>query len=167
MQFSMLQKLVNIFQRSIREYRRSQRLRYKIVDANHKQGRVKFICRYLRSNFSLPIGEAAHDVKIVSGLAAPQACWLGIQYGQLLRQNNQSNATQKLSRYTFQLKRNIGRYRINHVDRGGDICFIDRISKLKHTKDPRAIAQSPQFIREFDPVQACYIGILAGMHSLS
>jgi hypothetical protein len=156
--------------RSVKEYRleflRYQRIRYHIVHNVPEDHKVVFACRLLRSTFTLALSEAVHDTKIILGLNSTQACWLGIQYGQGLHLTNTHEKRLNSTGYSFKLKKNLGRYQIRHVDRDGALCIIDRQTQRELIKDPREIAQSRHYIGEFDSVEACYIGILAGISSV-
>lgn len=60
------------------------------------------------------------------------------------------------------------KYTIRGLDRRKNLIYIDQINKNQITRAPEQIMGLTDVISDFPPLQACYIGILAGInHSKS
>ena len=69
----------------------------------------------------------------------------------------------KAKNMSFLLKNTRGRYKIVFQNRNGDIGYFDQKTKKEFVEHPLTVAQSELLISRFDPSQACYIGLLAGI----
>jgi hypothetical protein len=58
-----------------------------------------------------------------------------------------------------------GKYRIHSMNRDGIISYLDTTKNLSHDRHPATIAKDETLISQFDPSQACYLGILAGLNA--
>ncbi len=137
------------------------KVKYKISE-EVGDNKVIFLPRFIRTPFSRSYDEIATDHYLILGLIPEEACYLGIKYG-LLNSKNKNCCKNRLKSYFF-LSRTSGTYVINYENREGQICYFDNSNKQTYLDDPRKIAASDA-IKFFDPTQAFYIGILAGIRA--
>ncbi|OGO96409.1 MAG: hypothetical protein A3F41_03125 [Coxiella sp. RIFCSPHIGHO2_12_FULL_44_14] len=139
---------------------------YKIVDFCQQDELYTIQCIRKNTIIRATIAEIVFDIDILYGLHPVQACYAGIEYAKHLKKSNvlplaiQQKQKKKLSKYSA---RRYGNYNICYQDRKGRIFFINEESREKFLMDPRDIAFSEEFIKEFDSVQAFHIGLLVGL----
>lgn len=110
------------------------------------------------------IEEFVSDVSLVDKLPAKQACVLGGCYGRILRAAMEGReALNKVKKMNFLLSNKSGRYKIIFQNRNGDIGYLDQKTRQEFIEPPLTLVNNDYVISEFDPTQACYIGILAGI----
>ena len=137
---------------------------YRIEELDAKHERVVIRCRGNRMVLKLSFAGVLRDERLVAGLPAIQACVLGGYIGRALRSSRSGrDALRRAKQMTFLLKNNRGRYKMVFQNRTGEIAYIDKRSKREYLEHPLAIVGHEYIMREFDPSQACYIGILAGV----
>lgn len=108
--------------------------------------------------------EEALDSDIVGKLTPQQACLIGGYYGRALRAALEGReALKKAKNMSFLLTNKQGRYKILYQNRNGDIGYIDQRTRREIVEHPLTVANNESVISGFDPSQACYIGILAGI----
>lgn len=139
--------------------KKEQKIFFRIVDMNN--GIVKLHVKGKASSMKKDVLDVIYETHIISGLSSPDACSLGVFYGYNLK----SLYSGKNSNYPLLCISNEGRYRLTSENRDGNIEFIDTKTDEKFCKCPIIIAKDYQIIEQFDPTQACYIGILAGIKS--
>ena len=136
---------------------------YKIEEVNLQKNLVVLHCTGTRTVLKLTIENVIADSAIINGLSAGQACVLGGCYGRMMR--SASDRTKKLKsakEMTFLLSNKSGRYVIRYQHRNGEIGYYNKKTRQEFTEHPLTIVNNHYIISEFDPTEACYIGILAG-----
>jgi len=114
----------------------------------------------IRCKFS----EAINNLEIIDQLSPHEACWLGGHFGRALRASLDGRAPlKKAKQMSFLLRKQEGRNRIVFENRTGEIGYIDTKTHQEYVEHPVAIATNDYVIALFNPNQACYIGILAGI----
>lgn len=144
--------------------KRSNHIFYKIV-ASHEAEIYALQCINTSAIFHARITDIVFDIDILHGLHPVQACYIGIEYSNYIknskpttiRKNLQVKKLDKYSMYRY------GKYRLLFQNREGFICFINESNKEEFLMDARDIALSEDLIQEFDAAQAFYIGFLAGL----
>jgi len=119
--------------------------------------RVKNRAIYVRCSFF----EAVSNLSIIENLPPVEASWLGGYVGRALRTSEKKNKA--LKKMSFLLKNEQGQYRIVFQNRAGEVGYYDKKTKKEFIEDPMSIVNNKYVISRFDPSQACYIGILAGL----
>ena len=109
--------------------------------------------------FTQTLLDIVYQNTIISGLSPIDACQLGVFYGFNL---NKLPAEEEKNYAPFAIN-NKGRYRITSQNRRGEITFIDTLTKKIKTLPLTNLVKKTAIIQHFDPTQACYIGLLAGM----
>lgn len=133
---------------------------YKIVDSI-ECNQFALQCINTTTVFQISIVDLVYDIDILHGLHPVQACFVGIEYAKILKENqksrgkNHSHSSSSTYRY--------GRYCLKYQDRYGNIAFIDAVTQKDFLMDPRDIALSKELIKEFDAAQAFYIGLCTGL----
>jgi hypothetical protein len=132
------------------------------IDFPMNRALIRFIGT--RTLIKTTIIELIQDPKILQSLSATQACWIGGCYGRYLQNSlDQNKAFSNISLETFSLKEDKGIYRIISRDRSGEISYMHKKTKILYIKKPLDIVLNEKIINSFDPTQACYLGILAGV----
>lgn len=157
--YSMLKKLRSWLS-SFFKYSRDCRIVEIDTDAQEVLFQIKNSSTLMRYKFS----EAISDLTIVNRLLPSEACWLGGYYGRALRASLEGReALKKVKSMNFLLSSRKGRYTIAFQNRNGEVGYFDKKTRQEIVEHPLTIASHQHIISEFDPSQACYIGILAGL----
>jgi hypothetical protein len=113
---------------------------------------------------TLPFSQLASDVEILSSLSPLHASCFGVYYGRALRASIEGREHLKKSKHISYLLRNAkGDYKVLYQNKDGTVGYIDEKTKKIYINTPTAIVKNNHLICQFDPSQACYLGILAGM----
>lgn len=139
---------------------------YRIEEIDLDKQTVTLYCRGGVTIFSLHFSDIISDQAIISKLRSRQACFLGYYYGKMVREFTETSKSTVARNINngFMLKHKTGRFRIFSQDRKGLITYIDTKTQKSINDMPANIASNQKLISNFDPCQAYYIGILAGMH---
>jgi hypothetical protein len=138
---------------------------YKIVHFNDKQNKYMLQCFNTKATFLAKITDIISDEDILFSLHPIQACYIGIEYVAWLKQNNIDTKIcnyqpKKISNYSSS---RYGTLCLHYEDRKKNVCFKNLKTGEEFIMDPRDIALSEHLIREFDAIQAFYVGVLAGL----
>jgi hypothetical protein len=137
---------------------------YRIEEIDVKHERVAIRCRGNRMVMKLTFAGVLRDEKLIAGLPALQACILGGYIGRALRASRSGrDALRRAKQMTFLLKNKCGRYKMVYQNRTGEVGYIDKKTKREFLEQPLVIVNHDYIMKEFDPSQACYVGILAGI----
>lgn len=134
---------------------------FRIEEIDLSSQAVIFYCQGVNTVLKMPIPEAISDDAIISNLRPTQACWLGYYYGKIARD---IPSLTKRNVSDFLLCFSQGQFKILSQDRKGDITYIDTKTKEIYTENPIELSKNEFVISRFDPSQACYIGIIAGIN---
>ncbi len=138
--------------------------KYEIVEYNMPTQIVTIKLRGKLAIIKIRFAEAINDISILRNLSAIDACWIGACYGRLLRREQLSGGSLKVARKNcFMLTKCRGIYQIVSQDRDGKIGFVNKKNNRYFSQPALDIAQDKALITRFDPTQACYLGILAGI----
>lgn len=118
--------------------------------------------------FSVPIkfhfNEIISDVVIISNISSIQASWLGYYYGMYYQnQINKNIPIMYPSTYDLTLAES-KRFKIQSQNRKGKITYLDTLDNTFHTQSIISIITNRSLIESFDPIEACYLGILGGVY---
>lgn len=136
---------------------------YRIIDQNLHTNKYTLQTLNKRISFFASITDIVFDKDLISGLFPEQACYIGIEYAAYLKTHKLSLQKKLILKTKDYLICRYGAYQICYQDRIKNICFICKESKEEFLMDPRDIALSRELIREFDALQAFYIGFSAGL----
>jgi hypothetical protein len=138
---------------------------FRIIDINPETLDAVIKCINTRTTLKDKIPHLIKDKDVIAGLAPNDACWLGYYYGQAV-QNKSSSTIKKITwEVSFLMRNTRGKYRIHSMDRDGMISYLDTVKNLSYDEHPLAIAKNAALINQFDPSQACYIGVLSGLNA--
>lgn len=136
---------------------------YFIEEINIQKNLVTLRCTGTRAVIKLSIEEVVADSVIIEGLCPRQACILGGCYGRLMRFSaDREKKLKNVTSMTFQLSNKRGRYVVQCQHRTGEIGYFNKKTKQAFIEHPLTIVNNAYIISEFDPTEACYLGILAG-----
>ena len=151
-------KITKIFAfilRSYHELRATSKFRIEEIDLNTSTVIVHRIGSH--TIFKLPIADVMCDAEIISNIPSEQACWLGYYCGKMCNKTLLEDYS-----HTFSIRSIQGNYKISSQDRKGNIVYFNSKTQEIFTATPIEICENENVIKQFDPSQACYIGILAG-----
>lgn len=134
---------------------------YKIIDSN-QDGNYTLHCINTSAIFHAKITEIIFDADILYRLHPIQACYIGIEYARYA-QKNQSHLISNNHTMKSYLINEDDNYTLRYQNRSQEICFVNNKTNIEYTLDPRDIAISREFIGKFNPDQAFYVGLLAGL----
>lgn len=121
-------------------------------------------CCGKRTLINIDFESAICDPELINGLSPLETVLIGGYYGRALRAATEGrDGLKKAKQMSFLLKDSIGQYRIVSEYRSGEIEYIDKGTLQQFKEYPFAIAQNEYIVSQFDPSQACYIGLLAGI----
>ncbi len=152
-----IKKFTTLLLEVLYRIKKEQKVFFRIVDMDN--GVVELHVKGKTSSMKKNVLNVIYETHIISGLSSPDACSLGVFYGYNLK----GLFSGRNFNYPLLCISNEGRYRLMSENREGNIEFIDTKTMEKFVKCPIAIAKDYQIIEKFDPTQACYIGILAGI----
>lgn len=136
----------------------------RLVDIDAETQEVVFQIKMKSPIFRCSLAEAIFNSSLISTLTPQEACWLGGHYGRYLKSSDESQKMRgQINDPRILLKNSKGNYRVVYLDRSGKISYSDKKSGKTYNEHPLAIATNEHIISMFDPSQACYIGILAGI----
>lgn len=143
-----------------------KRFPYQIEEIDFYKRRVVIRCRGLRTIVKTSFEEAVYNADLIAGLSPIQACALGGYFGRAFRDqhgDDHKTSHKKASNMSFLLKNNTGKYCISFQDRSGEVGYFDRHTRKEFLQQPLEIVKDSYLISQFDPSQACYLGLLAGL----
>lgn len=136
---------------------------YRLTDINPDTLIVVLKCLNSSALLKDKLPKIINDKDILSGLEPIEACWLGYYYGKAIQKKSGQEKKKLESNVSLLMQNKRGKLLIYSFNRGGTISYLDTETKLTITEDPLLIAKNPDLINQFDPTQACYIGILSGL----
>lgn len=148
----------------ISEHLDDKNILFRVIDINSRNQEVTlqiigrnaiFCCSYL---------QVICDPSIMLGLSSEHACWIGIHYGRVFQSAIDGRAEiNKTKRNVLSMEHAVGQYILNYETRRGMIGYVDSLNNKTYVEPPVTIASNSHIINKFSPVQAVYIGILAGI----
>lgn len=159
-----IKKLINASYKAYSALTMKCHARYRIQDINDKNHKVTVRCSGSRAIIVTHLMAIVGQAKIISGLSPEQACFLGGFYGRALSKNlGGIEAFKKARKLQMLLQNNCGRYKIIYQNRDGEVGYFDQKKQIEYLEHPLDIVNQTSLIMGFDPSQACYLGILAGI----
>ena len=140
------------------EYAKTPEILYKIDELDIEANQVTLHYYGSRAILKMSISHVINDEEIIGNLSSIQACWIGYNYSKYFSKIRQKNIN-------FSLHVKKGRYKIISSERSGEIKYFDLKTRKEFQEHPINIVQNISVIEQFDPTQACYIGMLAGRTS--
>lgn len=159
--YRLVRDRINVLFKAIMFY---QLAPYHIEEIDLTKQQLVIRCRGTRSIMRPSYVDVIADDTIIRGLSPMHACWVGGYFGRAFRSPDQKKEMLgKMRNISFSLKNNRGRYKIIFQNRNGDIGYFDQKTKREFVEHPLTVANNEYIISGFDPSQACYIGMLAGI----
>ncbi len=144
----------------MRKFKNEKKKVCRIEEVNINTGRVIL---YYKGGLSTivhsDLKNVTQDPDIISSINSVHASWLGYYYGKF-RTTSETSWSPNKSPGLF-LKSNKGIFNILSQDRAGNILYVNKLNNERYLCDPISLLQNEYEIDNFDPSQACYIGILA------
>lgn len=143
---------------------RTEYPRYRIEKIDVPKNKVLLYCHFSRGFLNTSIMEIIINPEIITNLPIKQAGLLGYFYGKFWQANKKyiDFFEQKKNR-EFSLRNSNSKFKINSLDRDGMITYFDINTNEIFKKYPVEIYRNERLIIHFDSIQACYLGILAGI----
>lgn len=125
----------------------------------------KFIivhCLGVNAPIKLSFDDLISDYVLLSNLPPKQASWIGYYYGKYY--NDLINNKHKcITKFDFTEESSTGKFKILMLNRKGDLIYTDKEGIKSHIISPINAMNNEAIIANFDPIQACYIGVLVGI----
>lgn len=139
--------------------------KFRIEEIDTKSKKVVLSRRGMQTILKIPLLDAVKDKSLVARLKSDQACWLGYYCGKMCRDSELKSCAmiRPDQGAQFELEAKLGKYKIMSQDRKGKIIYFNRLDNTNHAHSPLDLISNRKLINEFDPSQACYIGMLAGL----
>lgn len=156
-------KFCSLFKSVSAEIKSLKKLCFRVEEIDLNAKVVVMRCQGTCTIIKLSLAEAISDHVVISSLSSYEACWLGYYYAKSHRvfASERNKLIEASNRKSFLLCFFRGRYKITSQDRNGNVTYIDVKTKKIFTDSPQNICKNEHIISQFDPTQACYIGILA------
>jgi hypothetical protein len=135
---------------------------YRIVDSP-KSGKYVLQCINTSAVFYAEINEIVFDSDILHRLHPLQACYIGLEYGDLLSKSTSIPLKQLGCDADENENSSHGTIHLCYQDRKGNLHFVNKKTNENFKMDPCDIALSEKLLIEFDAAQAFYIGLLASL----
>ncbi len=135
---------------------------YNIVKIDFSENTVTFRVKNKAVLVKYNLSEAVSDENVIDMLSPCEACWLGGCFGQKI--HSEENAFDRSKVKSAGFKNDCSQCKIIFQNRKGEIGYIDQKSKEEFVASPVAIANNKYIVSKFSSSEACYIGILAGVH---
>lgn len=144
----------------IRQFQASTSNSVKHIDL-HKYNVILFI-RGAKTHAIFKLSDLIFEDLIISSLTSEEAATIGFCYGRNFEKMNLRN-NKKIFQYCISNMKKT-RYSIISIDRRKNIIFssTEKNDSSPKTMSPSQIIRIKKLINKFHPIQACYIGILAG-----
>jgi len=118
-------------------------------------------CRGVNAPIRLSFDELINDNILLSNLSPKHASWVGYYYGKyyidLIRSKHN-----RTTEFDYSIENSTGKFKVIMLNRKGDLIYTDNHYDKNHVISPINAMANDIIIANFDPIQACYIGILAG-----
>src|SRR3990167_3681188 len=114
-------------------------------------------CRGTNSSIRLGLEELIYDTAILANLSPKHAAWIGYYAGKT------HSIKRKKQKDDFSIQPTKGKYNIMMLDRHGQILYSKPNNDAMVSISPELAVRNNQLINQFGPIQACYIGLLAGI----
>ena len=133
----------------------------RIEEINLTEQTIVIHCRGIGAPIKLTLDEIINDSIILANLSSKQASWIGYYYGKHYSESiNKENGYPNILNFT--IDEEPGKNNIIMLNRHGHLIYSSQ-DKNTHTISPINAMRSENIIRQFTSIQACYIGILAGI----
>lgn len=121
-------------------------------------------CRGVTLPIKFTFDEIIRDVVMISNLLSQHTSLVGYYYGRdYYNSMNDKNNHNETVNFEFSFRDSEKRYKILFQGRHGKISYLDKVTQTTHAKLAINILATLSLISEFDSIEACYIGILAGI----
>jgi len=158
--------VISLMSTSYKSVLASRGATYRIEEIDACSRKLIIRCRGLRTVIKTSFEEAVYNADLIAGLSPIQACALGGHFGRAFRDqhgDDHKTSHKKASSMSFLLKNKTGKYCISFQDRSGEVGYFDRNTRKEFLQQPLEIVKDSHLIAQFDPSQACYLGLLAGL----
>lgn len=161
-----LQGFFAVIRATFRQIKLEYKIVYTIADIDIDKQEILLRIKGKNVYFKQTFSQAILESKLVGGLSAQHACWLGIYYGRVLRgaQQGRGQLHGKVNRcQALLLVIQHSQYAIQSEHRNGLVTYKNIRHNEYFTEHPLTIVQNEVLLNRFHPNQACYLGILAGI----
>lgn len=120
-------------------------------------------CRGIDAPITLSFHEIINDPVLLSNFSSIHAAWIGYYYGKYYKELIKEKGNYSVP---FSLSSNPAHEKncILMLTRQGNLVYLNHATNVAHTAHPTRIMANMNLIIRFEPMQACYIGILSGLY---
>jgi hypothetical protein len=156
-------KLFNLAKRNLIGFLNMDEALCHIVEIDVARELIVLHCRTVASPIKFKFDEIITDVIMISNLRPEQAALVGYYYGMYC--HNKKAGFNPATDYDFSFADSKKRYQILSQARFGNINYHDKLINEVHIKPVIQILAKRSLIMEFEPLEACYLGILGGVEN--
>lgn len=158
--FINLSKAARLFFNIFSSFKKNHFCRIEKIDLN--KNLVIVYCKGVRALIKLTLKDLIQDTILLSSFPPKHAAWIGFYYGKYYNKLLKQEEKQSIS-FDFLEVKGWGKFKIVMITRAGDITYLDETTNIFNTLHPSRIIAEKKLIEKFEPIQACYIGILSGI----
>lgn len=118
--------------------------------------------RGINSPLHLKFDAIIKEESLLNSFSSRHASYIGYYYG--IHSVSSPGVTNAKGYFHCFTDNPVNKYTIRGLDRHRNVIYMDQINKNQMTRSPDQIMGLPDIIINFPPLQACYIGILAGIN---
>lgn len=134
----------------------------RIEEIDLVNNKMVIYCRGTEATIHLSFDQIINDVAMISNFAPKHASWIGYYYGKYYAAmlNKKSNYSAPFDAFTHDGHEE---FCIKMLTRQGLLAYLDKKTNELNYMRPIRIMATDHLITKFNPLQACYIGILSGI----
>lgn len=158
-------EISNYFKGALDRLRRFSKPAFRLDRINSEKGIASIYCRGARVVINQKIHEVICNPSIIHNMDSIQSGCLGYHYGLLVEneRNDMGFLLNKKKKSKFSLRFSKGENTVLSITRDGRVNYKNNNSNEVYTESPLDLYKDESILINFEPSQACYIGILAGL----
>jgi hypothetical protein len=160
--FVHVRKLINKYKSTLSAHFIHRKCLSRIEHIDMERQTIIVHSRGINAPFSLKFDEIIKDEALLSSFSARHASYIGYYYG--IHNDNSTKDTNTKGYFQCFTDNPSNKYTIRGLDRHRNVVYMDQVNKNQITRSPDQIMGVSDIVNNFPPLQACYIGILAGIN---
>ena len=126
-----------------------------------KNRNMAYYCRGMNRLTYTPIDQVISDHHLISSFQPQEASLIGYFFGLYFYKK----INFEIYKTNFKQEKKESPFIIEMIDRAGNLVYLNTFNDSKYSTSPNNIFHVHSLIKNFSPIQAAYIGILAGMNA--
>ncbi len=160
--FTQIGTILNRYKRTLNDHFINRKCLSRIEHIDIERQTIVVHTRGINAPQHLKFDTVIKDEVLLNSFSARHASYIGYYYG-ISNSSSTRDTNSKGYFYCF-TDDSSNKYTIRGLDRHRNVIYMDQINKNQITRSPDQIMGLTDAINNFPPLQACYIGILAGIN---